>query len=1508
MSNLKILQMTSLAEASYGQLPGELSNQDAMTAAFVGNGFSQSQISDFLRKYLALDHLPNTSSGLSATLFQEKGSSSNTGLTLAIRGTEPFAQAGVDLVQADLGGIVLEGAALYQIVDLYNYWKQLTAISGATVGLARIAETNDPLSAGLFAAVTLPGRDSSFRRIEFFDQANAGLGVINGPVSNVAVTGHSLGGHLATAFQRLFSGIVSEVYTVNGAGTRDSDSVSRFFDVLAGHATSFDAARVSNIYGSAGPNVVSGELVYTQIGGRSQIYTESISDVGGHGGRQMTDSAAVYDLFIRADNRLKMQTAAQLGASLLGVFKAAESDARFTLESVVNAFGRLVLPGYAPIARELADDRDGLHSRIIAIRDALPAAGGDLGVESLVGKSAAQLFTLASTDMAYRYALRELNPFALTGIDYARHNIGGRLNDFDAASGLGLSVQWLQSRSRMLHALLDYNLVDGSINAAAIGGHFEDRPRDIIFGPLDSTTARIVFGGDGQSLVTSGSAAGDSLFGASGDDSLSGRAGDDYLEGGLGADTLDGGSGNDRLLGGGGDDTLIAGGGTDVLDGGGGFDRYYAEAGQGRVVIRDDDGAGQVFLSGEPVAGGARQSGNTYVSEEGGFTLSFVGDLDTAGTLVIGDALHIENFHNGDLGIVLEGAASSSLPVADFAYSRYSFPDNVVFDDQDPDAADLYFGSAGNDVFSYGEVDLAFPSVGNDADRSGVIEVLGEHYRGWGGKDVYHGAYHYSDMFFGDGGDDFIFGGDLGAGYVPFAGASDADVLYGGGGRDRIVGGKGNDVLYGDFGRAVIAVFGPGGPADFSTSFGATAADLARLQRVSLDAWSALRGVSPGTSLQVTAAGPTSSGHSLLYDDAAGHGFEAALRDYLGLAYGESLEGFYDDALSGGRGNDRIFGGYGSDTLRGEEGDDFIEGDAPGLAGFRLPPELRVLLGRPGDDLIDGGEGNDSLQDVFGGNDAFYGGAGNDVLYSQDMVVDADVDADAENAVSAGYANYLSGGDGNDTLTSYNGSVAGFDYVDGGSGDDTLVASCGVSAGGGYLMVLGGSGDDAIFVSSINGHVDGGEGNDSILLEVPDYDIDAGEQNDTGKLFVFGGAGDDAIVAEGPVDIDGGEGGDTIEWSATYMQTVGGFIRGGGGNDAISVSGPVNVDAGSGDDAIRITLGAGRFITGGGSDSVTICAFAGEASELVLEAGATDALVFERAPGVGASAADLHMQRAGHDLQLDLVETALGGEQTLQASVRVLGWFAGGASQLASISVEGGRSWSPTEVASIIAQSSLAAGSGEPAAVEAQSGGAIPPPPAMADSPARVATLALTPSVLPDFNAVEAAQILAALGAPAALSSAAVASSVSAVSFADADAMAVTDRAEPGQAEDPVAAFLAQIAADRAADLSFAASLQARSQSGEPQAPLNFSRPGQTVAQWSALHAYMDTLLSEPDTDQRYAAVAERNFGQAGVPGLLGSDLFPPGVAAAALLGIREGGLGEMRPLQGLSEGFARLV
>lgn len=73
------------------------------------------------------------------------------------------------------------------------------------------------------------------------------------------------------------------------------------------------------------------------------------------------------------------------------------------------------------------------------------------------------------------------------------------------------------------------------------------------------------------------------LFGGDGDDLLSGGSGHDVLIGGAGDDTLNGGDGNDSLLGGTGDDIFNGGSGNDVLyigehgdfvfDGGAGFDK-----------------------------------------------------------------------------------------------------------------------------------------------------------------------------------------------------------------------------------------------------------------------------------------------------------------------------------------------------------------------------------------------------------------------------------------------------------------------------------------------------------------------------------------------------------------------------------------------------------------------------------------------------------------------------------------------------------------------------------------------------------------------------------------------------------------------------------------------------------------------------------------------------------------------------------------------------------------------
>ena len=96
--------------------------------------------------------------------------------------------------------------------------------------LARVVATQDPGASGVFTATALPGASvPTYWRVEFFNQANAGLGVITGSVSSLTVAGHSLGGHLSTAFQRLFPGTNAEVLTVNGMGTGDNALVNLKF-------------------------------------------------------------------------------------------------------------------------------------------------------------------------------------------------------------------------------------------------------------------------------------------------------------------------------------------------------------------------------------------------------------------------------------------------------------------------------------------------------------------------------------------------------------------------------------------------------------------------------------------------------------------------------------------------------------------------------------------------------------------------------------------------------------------------------------------------------------------------------------------------------------------------------------------------------------------------------------------------------------------------------------------------------------------------------------------------------------------------------------------------------------------------------------------------------------------------------------------------------------------------------------------------------------------------------
>jgi Ca2+-binding RTX toxin-like protein len=152
-----------------------------------------------------------------------------------------------------------------------------------------------------------------------------------------------------------------------------------------------------------------------------------------------------------------------------------------------------------------------------------------------------------------------------------------------------------------------------------------------------------------------------------------------------------------------------------------------------------------------------------------------------------------------------------------------------------------------------------------------------------------------------------------------------------------------------------------------------------------------------------------------------------------------------DDVLEGGEGNDYLSGDGGDDTLDGGTGDDVLVGDTELTVNAIL-----LYPTTPGDDFLSGGAGNDQL---FGnaGSDVLLGGTGDDLLYGDDEGVDSSQEGD----------DWLEGGNGIDQLFGRGGDDtllgdAGADVLYGGAGNDRVIGGAGDDAG------LGGAGDDEI--------------------------------------------------------------------------------------------------------------------------------------------------------------------------------------------------------------------------------------------------------------------------------------------------------------------------------------------------------------------------------------------------------------------------------------------------------------
>ena len=745
-----------------------------------------------------------------------------------------------------------------------------------------------------------------------------------------------------------------------------------------------------------------------------------------------------------------------------------------------------------------------------------------------------------------------------------------------------------------------------------------------------TTLASYVLGDNVENLATTGTGA----F------SGTGNALDNTITGGASGDTLDGGAGNDTLNGGGDDDTLTGGEGDDILDGGSGSDSMAG--GTGDDTYRVDDAGDVVTEALDEGSDTVETTLAAYTLTDNVETLTFIGTGSFAGTgnslastITGGDG---DDTLSGDEGNdTIDGGAGADTMIGGLGNEGYLVDDtaDVIIEAED-EGIDTVNATATAYTLGDNVERLTFVGTG---DFSGTGNAL-------------------NNILTGGDGDDTLTGDD------------GNDIIDGGAGADTMSGGLGLDFYtVDDAGDVVIEAADEGADTVRTTLATYTLGDnVDRLTFVGTGNFS---------------------------------GTGNALNNIL-------TGGDGDDTLNGDDGNDIIDGGAGSDTMSGglgsetymvdDAGDVVIEAVNQGtdtvkttLAAYTLGDNVErltfigidsfsgtgnalnnILTGGDGDDTLIGDDGNDII-DGGAGSDSMSGGKGIDT-YMVDNAGDVVIEAANEgndtvkttlsaytlgnhlemltfigagnfNGVGTGFANTLTGGDGDDSLTGLAGNDildggAGADVMDGGAGNDTFRADDAAdlvieAAAQGIDTVLAtaatytladnvekltyvGTGTFAGTGNALANTLTGGDGNDT---------LNGGNGNDTldgagGADTLIGNLGNDIYMVDdvGDLVVEAvGEGTDTVKTTlASYALTanvdrltyVGTGSFEGTGNDLANIlTGGAAADVlsgGDGNDTLDGSGGADAMNGGSGHDTYVVDdvgdvvnELAGEGSDLV---------------------------------------------------------------------------------------------------------------------------------------------------------------------------------------------------------------------------------------------------------------------------------------------------------------------
>ena len=350
---------------------------------------------------------------------------------VSMRGTNPF----VDFV--DDAVLAITGVAYDQLASMVNWWMRATAVAGQQVAQIGVFKTFvGGIEVREFVAANTATSTGEL----------TGANAIN---SIHSVNGHSLGGYLATAFERIFGSQnpVSQLNTFNSAGFSSVQTlnINHAFNQIASliglPAGSFNPALQTNYFAENGIEVTTNTwkpIGFQQIGQRIALYQEDAAPtvIDNHYMYKITDLLALGDAISKLDPNF---TITQLNS----LVKNASNQMDASYEKLLDGLRHIIIGNVSDTligdtsSTETGSSRVNYHNnlKLLTSNAAFQALIGKVTISASI-PSASE----ARSDLGAFLSLYYLTPFSL------KESVAGALDSIYMNHG-ELAQQWNADRN-----------------------------------------------------------------------------------------------------------------------------------------------------------------------------------------------------------------------------------------------------------------------------------------------------------------------------------------------------------------------------------------------------------------------------------------------------------------------------------------------------------------------------------------------------------------------------------------------------------------------------------------------------------------------------------------------------------------------------------------------------------------------------------------------------------------------------------------------------------------------------------------------------------------------------------------------------------------------------------------------------------------------------------------------------------------------------------------------------